>query len=64
MLGKTYHIYNQFLIHLKETAISYGVALDSKIIHLEFELGAIEDFKIEFPGAKINGCHFHFLSAI
>ena len=50
-----YDIYNQFLIELKETGISYGQALDSKIIHVSFELTAIKAFKIQFPGAKITG---------
>ena len=32
MSGKTYDIYNQLLIQLKQTAISYGLALDPKIL--------------------------------
>ena len=38
-----------------------------KIIHLDFEKGAIKAFKIRFPGVKIVwslGCHFNFSSAI
>ena len=36
----------------------------TSIISCDFEKGAIKAFKLAFPGVKIQGCHFHFISAI
>ena len=34
------------------------------MIHCYFEKDAIKAFKLHFQGVKIQGCHFHFTSAI
>ena len=49
---------------LKLLASEYGLVLNPKIIHCDFEKGAIKAFRLAFPGVKISGCHFHFTSAI
>ena len=40
------------------------LVLKPNIISCDFEKGAIKAFKLAFPGVKIQGCHFHFISAI
>ena len=40
------------------------LVLKPNIISCDFEKGAIKAFKLAFPGVKIQGCHFHFTSAI
>ncbi len=38
--------------------------LAPKVVHCDFEKRAIKAFKMNFPGVKIQGCHFHFSDAI
>ena len=64
MSGKSYDLYSEMLIQLKESAQAVGLVLAPKVIHCDFEKGAIKAFKMHFPGVKIQGCHFHFSSAI
>ena len=64
MSGKSYELYSLMLSQLKEAAQAVGLTLAPKIIHCDFEKGAIKAFKIHFPGVKIQGCHFHFSSAL
>jgi hypothetical protein len=64
MSGKSYDLYSMMLTQLKESAQAAGLTLAPKIIHCDFEKGAIKAFKMHFPGVKIQGCHFHFTSAI
>ena len=49
---------------LKECAAAASLVLNPKIISCDFGKGAIKAFKVHFPGVKIQGCHFHFTSAI
>ena len=64
MSGKSYELYMQMLTQLKTIAMELGLTLSPKVIHCDFEKGAIKAFQMAFPGVKVSGCHFHFTSAI
>jgi hypothetical protein len=64
MSGKSYELYSMVLTQLKEAATEAKLSLNPLMIHCDYEKGAIKAFKLHFQGVKIQGCHFHFTSAI
>ena len=64
MSGKSFESYNNMLTQLKLRASEANLELKPEFISCDFEKGAIKAFKLHFPGVKIQGCHFHFTSAI
>ena len=52
------------LTKLKYSASEQNLVLNPEKISCDFEKGTIKAFKFHFPSVKINGCHFHFTSAI
>ena len=62
--NKSFELYSNMLTQLKLRASEANLELKPESIHCDFEKGAIKAFKFHFPGVKIQGCHFHFTSAI
>ena len=52
------------LKELKEAALSLGLEFRPNFVSLDFEEGAINAFKSQFPLIKIIGCWFHFAQCL
>ena len=52
------------LTQLKFIASEQNLVLNLETISWDFEKGAIKALTFHFLSDKINGCHFHFTSAI
>ena len=52
------------LTQLKFSASEQNLVLNPETISCDFKKGSIKALKFHFPSFKINGCHFHFTSAI
>ena len=60
MTRRTLASYCAFLRKIVErTSDLFGIILEPKIVTTDFELAAINAFKMTFPQSVINGCHFH-----
>ena len=62
--GKSYENYKLMIDQLKEAAMAIHLELNPEVISLDFEKGAIKAFRLAFPNAKLQGCHFHFSNAV
>ena len=62
--GKSRNIYHQFFIGAKEEAMNNGQHISPEEIMTDFELALVQSPKVEFPGAHIHGCYFHFAQSL
>ena len=61
MAGKSYDLYSLMLIQLKEAAQIARLTLAPKIIHCDFEKGAIKAFKMHFFLKLLRSDQEHFI---
>lgn len=64
LTSKKSEVYDQLFINLNELAYEFECELIPKFILTDFEIGAINAFKREFPGAVMKGCYFHLGESI
>ena len=62
--GKIIELYYIMLNQLKFSQSEQNLVLNPETISCDFEKGSIKALKFHFPSVKINGCHFHFTSAM
>ena len=64
LLNKTTLTYNGFFAKLKECCLENGLHLNPSVILSDFEGGIISSIALQFPGARHQGCFYHFSQAI
>ena len=52
--------YRRVLIALKREARKHNLVLNPKKSMFDFELAAMNAFRLTWPGIKVRGCLFHF----
>ena len=62
--GKSRDIYHQFFMGVKEEAMNNGQHISPEEIMTDFELTLVQSLELEFPGARIHGCYFHFAQCL
>ena len=62
--GKSRDIYHQFFMGVKEEAMNNGQHISPEEIMTDFELALVQSLELEFPGARIHGCYFHFAQCL
>ena len=62
--GKSRDIYHQFFMGVKEEAMNNGQHISPEEIMTDFELTLVQSLELEFPGAHIHGCYFHFAQCL
>ncbi len=49
---------------VKEEAMNHGLHISPEGIMTDFELALVQLLELEFPGAHIHGCYFHFAQSL
>ena len=49
---------------VKEEAMNNGQHISPEEIMTDFELALVQSLELEFPGARIHGCYFHFAQCL
>jgi hypothetical protein len=62
LTGKREALYKNMLRVLKDSALSIGLELKPEELVIDFEKGAMNAFKFNWPNIKIIGCFFHLAS--
>ena len=61
---KVKFIYHQFFMGVKEEAMNNGHHISPEEIMTDFELALVQSLELEFPGARIHCCYFHFAQCL
>ena len=49
---------------VKEEAMQHGISFSPNEIMADFELALVQSLELQFPGARIHGCYFHFAQCL
>ncbi len=44
--------------------MNHGLHISPEEIMTDFELALVQSLELEFPGARIHGCYFHFAQCL
>ena len=60
LISQVLSIYLVFRRWFLEEALKCGVRFSPDEIMTDFEFALVQSLELEFPGARIHGCYFHF----
>ena len=47
-----------------QEAMQHGISFSPNEIMADFELALVQSLELQFPGARIHGCYFHFAQCL